>query len=1210
LHNAAVAAMQAGDGDQALHYFRKAATLAAKAGDAKEAGLYNEEITRLANAVPTWVDDTLSQAGAIPPSLATVADIWSKQRAEAAAAADKGDLEQAIRLAKQAADLARENLGQKHAATFMSTRELGTLYTMAGKLTEAEPLLQQAALQAKSLLGPEHPESLLTDKAMTDLLIARQDLTAARAICQSAQASWKAKIGLDHPLAIDNDLTLARIHQELGEFDSAESLMRDACGRSSALHGYHHPETARCLEQFAALNQVREQWSLARDGFEQAVALYSAILPKDDPRSWPVKIGAAEANRRLGQIKRADDLLKPLLPKLPDGVADPVSLEGQIVAIHLLVDKNDLPGAEKQTRRLMQQATGSLGALHPSTLALQVELATILGKQGQLAAAESTLKQTLEGMSKTLGDNHPTTITTLNNLGQILEEAGLYDEAEPILRQALERAMQRFGIEQPLTLTTMNNLALLHESQGNFDKAEPLYQDAIAAYGKRLGARHVDTVAVVNNLAYLNLLRQDYARAGPLFKMATEIWSTYLGEQHPRTLKALNNLARVQHRLGNHPESEKLFKRALEQRKKSLGERHPDLIRTMNDLSLLWRDMGRLKEAEELVRQARTKAEETLGPLHPYSFELLETLASILDKNKHPDAFKLRKELFIRRSDFLERMLWSTGDNAREGYIRLHAPELHHHLTHLTTLDPATAGRELLEVGIRRKGLLLKITSEIRQVVQLSQDPKLKETSTRLTEIRQQLAALTLSGPTTDSASQHLKTIHQLENEVDRLQQELGRGSKRLQRNLEKITVDQIVQQLPERAALVEFIAFKDEERTGLLAAVLRKEQGKPLFDLVVYPEPETIHKVITDYRSMIQEEDASEDTLKKSGQQAYQQIWAPIKKRIGTREQVYVVPDGLLNILPFPALIDPEGVYLARDTDLHMLSSSRDLIPSRLPEAKGGYLIMAGPDYNADAIGGTRAATLKEEEQQGKRSSDLKQGLRAFSSGMRGLHFDPLPGAEKEGRLISDQATGKKKPTTILIKNQAQEEILQTRKEPPEILHIATHGFFLKPDDNLKKRLLKVARGSDVRLPPPGDNPLLRAGLAFAGINANARFLGEIDTSNDGVLTALEVLNLDLTGTRLAVLSACETGLGEVHEGEGVYGLRRAFQEAGTRAVISSLWEVSDAGTQALMTNLYARLGEGMSAHRALRETQLDLLESNEWKHPYIWSAFMMVGE
>ncbi|MBF0124150.1 MAG: CHAT domain-containing protein, partial [Magnetococcales bacterium] len=239
----------------------------------------------------------------------------------------------------------------------------------------------------------------------------------------------------------------------------------------------------------------------------------------------------------------------------------------------------------------------------------------------------------------------------------------------------------------------------------------------------------------------------------------------------------------------------------------------------------------------------------------------------------------------------------------------------------------------------------------------------------------------------------------------------------------------------------------------------------------------------------------------------------------------------------------------------------------------------------------------------------DLRDGLRAFSAGIRGLHFDPLPGAEKEGSLIIGKAKEQGRSNQLLLRHEAQEKSIKEMKATPEFLHVATHGFFLKADDNLKKRLLKLQRSADFQVAPPGDNPMLRSGLAFAGINANAPFLGDIATDNDGILTAMEVLGLNLSGTRLAVLSACETGLGEVHEGEGVYGLRRAFREAGVGDLVVSLWEVSDAGTQALMTTFYQRLLKGMPVAQAFREAQLEMMQSSEWKHPYIWSAFMLVG-
>ncbi|MBF0341262.1 MAG: CHAT domain-containing protein, partial [Magnetococcales bacterium] len=612
--------------------------------------------------------------------------------------------------------------------------------------------------------------------------------------------------------------------------------------------------------------------------------------------------------------------------------------------------------------------------------------------------------------------------------------------------------------------------------------------------------------------------------------------------------------------------------------------------------------------------------EQVLGNQHPYTFETLNTLADTLEAKKEPvalqEAFAVRKEGFLRRTEFLNRMLWATGDNAREGYVRLHREELNTYLSLVTRQPPEAGGRELLDVALKRKGLLLKITAEMRQVVQMAKNPQLELIGRRLTAARKRLAALTLSGPTPETKDNHLQVIHELENTVDKLQLDLGRASKRFRRSVDPVTLEKLVEHLPEGTALVDFLVYGEQGRNRLVAGVLRRDKEKPVFTMVPFrTDMDEMQKVIVNYRTVIQEENVEPDDLTKAGQESYDVVWAPLKAALDKVKTVYVVPDGMLNILPFNALIDEDGVYLAKSLDLHMLTSSRDLLPTEIPAAKGGLLILAGPDYDSDKVVDRQVI----EDIVGKRSAgspEMKEGMRAFSSGMRGLHFDPLPGAEKEGKLIIGQAQAlnpsqeQQKENRIFLKFDAQEKVVQSIETPPEVLHIATHGFFLKPDDSLKKRLLKMQRGGEMNIPPPGDNPLLRSGLAFAGINGNAGYLGEIDTRNDGVLTALEVLGIDLTGTRLTILSACETGLGEIHEGEGVYGLRRSFQEAGSEAVIASLWEVSDAGTQALMTGLYKRLLAGKTPHEALREARLELMESQEWSYPYIWSAFMLVGK
>ncbi|MBF0322809.1 MAG: CHAT domain-containing protein, partial [Magnetococcales bacterium] len=469
----------------------------------------------------------------------------------------------------------------------------------------------------------------------------------------------------------------------------------------------------------------------------------------------------------------------------------------------------------------------------------------------------------------------------------------------------------------------------------------------------------------------------------------------------------------------------------------------------------------------------------------------------------------------------------------------------------------------------------LKISSEVQQIARLSLDPALGKLAEDLIKARKDLAATTLAGPKEGvSGEEHLRHLNTLEDRINTLEGDLGRASLHFRQKAVPVGLADLASQLPESAVLVDFLDYRDGKAEGMLAGLLTKENGKPKYGMVVYKDLKKIQKLVIDYRTIIQDEAAEEAEFKKVGAELYAEVWQPLVGFFGKRTEVFVVPDGILNIMPFNALVDEKMAFLVQGVDLHILNSSRDLITRTVTKPHDGMVTFAGPDYDSEKAAGEKvlaevrrkrsatpaqtpeavvvgdaaagkgesapggdlanAASPSENSRRSVALNQLRAGLRAFSVGMRGLKFDPLPGALKEGELISESVVKVKKGIKLYVQNDAQERSIKGFGKQPDVLHIATHGFFLKADDTLKKRLLKLQRSAEVQLPPPGDNPLLRAGLAFAGINANAPYLGEIDTENDGVLTALEVMGLNLTGTRLAVLSACETGLGEIHEGEG----------------------------------------------------------------------------
>jgi len=316
---------------------------------------------------------------------------------------------------------------------------------------------------------------------------------------------------------------------------------------------------------------------------------------------------------------------------------------------------------------------------------------------------------------------------------------------------------------------------------------------------------------------------------------------------------------------------------------------------------------------------------------------------------------------------------------------------------------------------------------------------------------------------------------------------------------------------------------------------------------------------------------------------------------RVGSRKNIIISPDGMLNVLPFSALLDSTtGKYFLDDYVITYVTSPRDVLRFNLTAAaKSAPLVVGDPDYDygiSSRSGPTGAV----------KSADRRAKDFSFAK------FSPLPDTGVEASQIASIVGGK-----LITRQQATETYIKHIRAP-RILHVATHGFFL-PNDVIKDKHAYVSidpfSQNVVRAPANparsdiDDNPLLRSGLVFAGANQLA------SGADDGILTALEAADLDLWGTELVVLSACETGLGDVKNGEGVFGLRRSLWLAGARSMVMSFWSVSDEATRALMIDFYRALKTGVTRAGALREAQLKMLQGNQWPHPFYWASFSLIG-
>jgi CHAT domain-containing protein len=333
--------------------------------------------------------------------------------------------------------------------------------------------------------------------------------------------------------------------------------------------------------------------------------------------------------------------------------------------------------------------------------------------------------------------------------------------------------------------------------------------------------------------------------------------------------------------------------------------------------------------------------------------------------------------------------------------------------------------------------------------------------------------------------------------------------------------------------------------------------------------------------------------------------VFEPLKKALGEVKEVFISPDGNLNLIPFEVLQGPDGRFLIEDYTFNYLAAGRDIIGFGQIKEKGGRALLIGdPDFDLGSE--EKGATLRKLALAEARP----QGPARRSSEMRGFFFQRLPGTREEieglKRLLGDvdRYTGK----------EALEEVLR-HKGAPRILHLATHGFFLSDPDLSALRDEGLGRGIEQVKSPAHkvENPLLRSGIALAGANS-ALQSGETEKS-DGLVTAEKILGLRLRGTDMVVLSACETGLGEVKSGEGVYGLRRAFVQAGAKGLVMSLWSVPDVETKELMIEFYQNILSGkMNRVQALRQAALKQMDTVKTRYgsanPFYWGAFVYLGE
>jgi CHAT domain-containing protein/tetratricopeptide (TPR) repeat protein len=941
-----------------------------------------------------------------------------------------------------------------------------------------------------------------------------------------------------------------------GKYNEAISLAEKALAIRKKVLEENHLDVATSLNNLAQLYDSQGRYSEAEPLYKEALAIRKKQLGDNHPDTAQSLNNLAILYKKQGRYSEAEPLYKQALAIYKTQVGD--NHPSTATSLNNLAELYRVQGRYREAEPLFKEALAiskkQLGDNHPSTATSLNNLATLYYSQGRYSEAEPLYKEALAIWKKQLGDNHPLTATSLNNLAELYEVQGRYAEAEPLYKEALAISKKQLGDNHPDTARSLNSLAGLYESQGRYSEAEPLYKQALAIRKKQLGDNHPDTATSLNNLALLYHSQGRYSEAEPFYKEALAIWKKQLGDNHPSTASSLNNLAGLYRVQGRYSEAEPLYQQALAISKKQLGDNHPDTARSLNNLTVLYESQDDIPHAIEFSSQGIAVQE----------YNLSENLNIGDEKQKR---------------DYINTVLGTTYSIIS---LNLQSAPNNPEATHLA-----------LKTILQRKGRILDVLTNSLQILrQQINDPESQTLLEQLIQKQTQLSNLTFQKPETIKSPEiHRQQLINLQAETQQLEDKLSRRSAEFRNLSQPITLEAIQKLIPTNAALVEIVRYqpfnpkatKDSEKFGKphYAVYLLFPNGEiKAKDL---GEAQPIDDNVIAFRRNLADNKTPISQLQKSARQLDEKLTQPIRQLLGNTKTLLLSPDSALNLIPFEALVDENNQYLVENYQITYLTSGRDLLRQKEKFAsRQPPLIMANPLYNQT---GQKIAL----NPNSTRSINLADSV-----------FSPLEGTKSEAEAVKKLLP----KATVLTQAQATENALKQVKRP-NILHIATHGFFLESinnkNENQRNNKNEGERNSPLQI---DENPLLRSGLVFAGVKVSK------SAGDDGVLSALEATNLNLVGTKLVVLSACDTGNGDATTGEGVYGLRRALVIAGSESQLISLWKVSDSATKDLMIAYYQRLKNGEGRSEALRQTQLAMLKSKDQNHPFYWASFIPSGD
>jgi CHAT domain-containing protein len=810
------------------------------------------------------------------------------------------------------------------------------------------------------------------------------------------------------------------------------------------------------------------------------------------------------------------------------------------------------------------------------------------------------------------GGNSQQLAVALLGIGNVYILTSEYPKADDVLQRAFQITQQGQGRESPGAANCLATLSLLHQRRGDFAPALTEIQHALAINRQLLEPDNTATLMAMDSLGDLYFELRDYDRSVPVLQQTLHLMEQKFGPNHPIVAHPLQNLGIIARDEKQFPLALEYLWRAEKIRELTLGSQHASTAGLLVNIGNVYNAQADYRRSTETYLRALAVLEKAAGPYHEWTLMTLGNLArAYAAQGDTADAVRYTARLDAAAETNLSLNLAIGSEHERLAY----ADKFAYHTSRVISLnlieapdDPA-ATNLAAEIILQRKGRVLDAVADSMGALRRRLEPEDQKLLTELSSTLAELAKATLHGPGQTTPQEYQAKIEALQRQKEKLETDVSRRSAGYYQRSDAVTLDAVRKAIPAGSMLIEFAVYEpyyfDRIRAPLDDVPLR------YVAYVIPAQGDVRSKDLGDAKEIDAQIDAYRQTLRDpkrtdARQQARAldaKIMQPLRSLGLDGKHLIISPDGELNLVPFESLVDEHDRYLVQDHSISYVTAGRDLL--RMQVARTGH---SDPVVLANPFFGDPETEVAQKQTPRVRPANVVVARRdADGADMNGLYFAPLAGTAMEARDLKSIFPDAK----VLTGPQASKAELE-HVESPTILHIATHGFFLQnaADEQAEKEAnehsvttdSRKARGVQSELGT--QNPLLRSGLALAGANF------EKDGKADGILTALEASNLNLWGTKLVTLSACDTGVGAVRNGEGVYGLRRAFFIAGAETVVMSLWPVSDSVTRELMTAYYRGLKDGLGRGDALRQAQLAMLNRKGREHPFYWASFIQVGE